>query len=585
MLTPVAASSDTSFSAYGQPGIVLSAQRGEVLLSSTGVDPRLLQEPSVASGSRLDMLSLSGQLQLAQGLSVVETIGALLSVSRNQGEPLADYADRITEVISKLSPTERLALQRALNQLMQGFTLRLLTEILKNPVGPDATRLALKLEAAAYLERDPVMRQVVTSYRQNAGAEAQPSASGRPGAGGASAAYPARQAASPGGNAMVASPAKGPHDAQHPLPQQNSSAISGETDREAGAATGVRTAAPMTLLNGRTSAPSKTPPAPVPLGTRVSNTDMLRQTAGSLSLPHSEAMSPLQAHATAPESAHQENAQPGPKSTAETALDDVTYDGPALARLVQVADDPVVASAAARPAGTSQAVQQMSVAAPLLMSLPEPVPAAWLSGLYADEGGASWPLANAAPQAVADTADPLAAHGLDGMAAGENDGLPHSLGAGPGAGTASTALPAAAAQNTGAQASAAPLTPAQQTAALQALAAQGLLLRDGLMPAYVPYPAPGGIEEKPKPLVPAIEPDDEHRERGRRSGGDPGTGEDGQEEQGSATSETMTAGDGDVMQEPVLFDERAAEQDTAHAVGAPAAGDDAQAYYQRMAGW
>jgi hypothetical protein len=585
MLTPVAASSDTSFSAYGQPGIVLSAQRGEVLLSSTSVDPRMLREPSVSSGSRLDLLSLSGQLQLAQGLSVVETIGALLSVSRNQGEPLTDYADRIAEVIAKLSPTERLSLQRALNQLMQGVTLRLLTEILKNPVGPDATRLALKLEAAAYLERDPVTRQVVTSYRQNAGVEAQPPASGRPAAGGAIAGASARQAAPPFDGAMGASPAETRDDAKLPLLRQNSD----ETEREGEAGTGGRSGAPLTLLNSRTSAQPAIPAAPAPANTPAAGADLLRQ-AATLSLTDPEETGLPQAVATAPETKAPAEPRPEEQDAADAALDDVTYDGPALARLVQAGGEPPIVSAATRAASASQQpVLPASASMPgaVLMTLPEPesVPVAWISGLYADEGGASWLLANAAPHAMADAADPLAARAFDGMAAGETERLGSGSGAGLGTGAASTPLPAAAAQNPSAQASAATMNPAQQAAALQALAAQGMLVRDGLMPAYVPYPAPGGIEEKPKPLVPAVEPDDEHRERRRRSGGDPGTGEDGQDEQRSAESETTMAGDGDVMQEPALFDERAAEQDIAHLATAPAIGDDAQAYYQRMAGW
>ena len=594
MLTPVAASSDTSFNAYGQQGIALSPQRVEVLLSSTGLNPRNSHEPSVSSGGRLDMLSLSGQLQLAQGLSVVETIGALLSVSRNQGEPLADYADRIAEVISKLSPTERLSLQRALNQLMQGFTLRLLTEILKNPVGPDATRLALKLEAAAYLERDPVARQVVTSYRLNAGAEAQSSAGSRPAVGSPVAASPARQAAPPFDAALGASPANGSNDAEHPLPGQNSDATSGETDREARAATDARNGTTMTRLNSQTSAQAGNPVAPILVGTELA--DVHPQTVDISSLPASEETSLPQTVATATERAPQEESQPHPENTAEAALDDVTYDGPALARLVQAVDEPAIASASVRPANAHQAVQQASgsIPAPVFMPLaaPEPVPVAWLSGLYTDEGGASWLLANSAPQVMADPALPVAARAFDGIAAGEAEGLGSDTGAsvgtsfgpGLGIGTASTPLPTAA-QTPSAQASAATLNPAQQAAALQALAAQGLLVREGVMPAYVPYPAPGGIDEKPKPLVPAVEPDDEHRERGRRSGRDPGNGEDGQDDQRPAESETTMAGDGEIALEPAVPDERPLEQTTDHQAAASVTADDAQAYYQRMAGW
>jgi hypothetical protein len=127
------------------------------------------------SGGRLEAMSLSGQLQLAQGASVfAETIGQLIKMPRGENESLAAYAARITEAVKALSPGEKLALQRLLNQVVNGLTLRLLAEVLKNPSGPGAARLALHMEMTQLSDHDLPAEAAVTSYRQTAGPQAVP---------------------------------------------------------------------------------------------------------------------------------------------------------------------------------------------------------------------------------------------------------------------------------------------------------------------------------------------------------------------------------------------------------------------------
>lgn len=127
-------------------------------------------EAETLAGGRLDILALAGQLSLARGLSVLaETIGKLLKIDRQEGEPLADYAQRLAEAIRALSPADRAALERSLNQIVKGISLRLLAEILKNPAGPEAAQLSLRMELAQFLGRDLAARAVASSYRQNAG--------------------------------------------------------------------------------------------------------------------------------------------------------------------------------------------------------------------------------------------------------------------------------------------------------------------------------------------------------------------------------------------------------------------------------
>ncbi len=126
----------------------------------------------IAAGptSSLDMLDLSGQLRLGQSLSVfAETLGSILQLPRREGEALADYSKRLAAAIDALSASDRIRLQAQLNQIMQGATLRLLAELLKDPSGPAAARLAAQIEIAQYHETDLAARNAVSFYRQNNG--------------------------------------------------------------------------------------------------------------------------------------------------------------------------------------------------------------------------------------------------------------------------------------------------------------------------------------------------------------------------------------------------------------------------------
>jgi hypothetical protein len=126
------------------------------------------------SGGRLGAMALSVQLQLAQGLSVfAETVGALLQLARGQNEGLDDYARRIATAVQALPPSEQAQLEKMLNQLVRGATLRLLADMLKDQAGPDAARLLASLETMQSAGKDMAATAAVTSYLQNDGPDAR----------------------------------------------------------------------------------------------------------------------------------------------------------------------------------------------------------------------------------------------------------------------------------------------------------------------------------------------------------------------------------------------------------------------------
>ncbi|MDO1580543.1 hypothetical protein [Rhizobium oryzicola] len=174
MLPPVAFASSASLSGHSQQHLLSAAIQADGSRTRSEYSANT-GNGEAGSSSRLNLLSLSGQLQLAQGLSVVaSTIGKLIRLDRREGESLSDYTERLSQAMASLTPEQRALLQKALNQILQGLSLRLLSEILRNPAGPDAAKVALQLELAAYAERDLAEQVVLTSYQENEGEISQP---------------------------------------------------------------------------------------------------------------------------------------------------------------------------------------------------------------------------------------------------------------------------------------------------------------------------------------------------------------------------------------------------------------------------
>lgn len=149
-----------------------TAVPAQIALGTASSNPSLPLPTNLLSGGRIDILSLSGQLQLAQGLSIfAEAVGGYLKISRREGESLVDYAHRLAEALKSLTASQRAVLEQSLAQLVRGITLRMLTDILNNPLGAEASRLNAYLETAQLTGRDPAARAVVSSYRQNAAAD------------------------------------------------------------------------------------------------------------------------------------------------------------------------------------------------------------------------------------------------------------------------------------------------------------------------------------------------------------------------------------------------------------------------------
>lgn len=184
MLTPVGATQSMQADPLSSARPIATTR--SIAASAEG-DPAISSRGGMLTGDRLNLLSLSGQLQLAYGSSIfAETIGQILQIPRNDGETLADYAERLTVTVQSMNADDIAALEKTLSQLVKGMSVSLLAEILKNPAGLDAARLILSLEAALVADSDQAENAAVSSYRQNEIASlpkdgATPSPATRPG--------------------------------------------------------------------------------------------------------------------------------------------------------------------------------------------------------------------------------------------------------------------------------------------------------------------------------------------------------------------------------------------------------------------
>ncbi|AYD03252.1 hypothetical protein [Neorhizobium sp. NCHU2750] len=174
MLPPVQAALSSNIDFQSQSQVAATRPRVDVASGTQQSDP---EKASAISSARSDAMSLSAQLKLAQGSSVfAETIGKLLKTPRQDGETLADYTSRLFNAVQVLKPAEVANIERLLNQIVQGISLRILAEVLREPTGAAAARLAVYIEMASSAEQDPAANAVVSSYQQNDGSEPPPAA-------------------------------------------------------------------------------------------------------------------------------------------------------------------------------------------------------------------------------------------------------------------------------------------------------------------------------------------------------------------------------------------------------------------------
>jgi hypothetical protein len=175
MLTPVRAASSSSFPSQGSAA-ALSAD-GIVRAAATAVAVNQVESPDLTSAvtAKLNIMLLAVRARMVEALlDVLNATGDAISQPRDDDEPDLAFAARLADAIQKMPAAKIEAVERQLAAQGHAIPLRLLAEALRNPAGPEATRIAAYLETIGYKDRDLATRAVVRSYGQNDGSPQRP---------------------------------------------------------------------------------------------------------------------------------------------------------------------------------------------------------------------------------------------------------------------------------------------------------------------------------------------------------------------------------------------------------------------------
>jgi hypothetical protein len=169
MLPPVTATTGSDITFGNLPAQQLAGPQNATVGKTSQIDGATAQSALFA---RASLASLSSELQFAQNITVLaDSIGKIMGVPKQVGESASTYVARLITTINDMAPPQKAILEAQIARILPGLTLEILTDTLKNPTGPQAARLALLLETAPHRGSDLAARAVVSSYRQNIGAE------------------------------------------------------------------------------------------------------------------------------------------------------------------------------------------------------------------------------------------------------------------------------------------------------------------------------------------------------------------------------------------------------------------------------
>lgn len=143
-------------------------QRGEPKEAVQPQASNLAPDNGSSLFAKAAVTSLASEYQLSRSTAVLaEALGKLMNLPRRDGEAIQTYVMRLTDALRALPAPQRLALEQQVSKVLQGLSLSMLAEILKQPTGPDAARLALLIELSRYKGTDLAAKAVVSSYQQN----------------------------------------------------------------------------------------------------------------------------------------------------------------------------------------------------------------------------------------------------------------------------------------------------------------------------------------------------------------------------------------------------------------------------------
>ena len=174
MLPPVRTISGSSGSYQNSASVSASAHlTGEASYPGHTADADRDVNPN--HSGKLNVLLLNGRDTVPESLSMVaDALGRAVNITRREGETPSAYVTRLAVALTVLPAALKADAEQELMKILRGVRLQLVIDAFLNPTGPEAARIVALLEMAGTTERDLAALTVLTSYRQNDGADIAP---------------------------------------------------------------------------------------------------------------------------------------------------------------------------------------------------------------------------------------------------------------------------------------------------------------------------------------------------------------------------------------------------------------------------
>ena len=168
MLSPIRSASNASLSSQGQTAAIVAGGLGRSVVAPTPVNAVEAADLNAAIAGKLNILLIAARQRMIEALlDIINATGRTIALQRGEGESDQAFATRVADAIRRMPDAEIDAVERQLSDDGHSLPLRMIAAALKDPTGPEATRVIAYLEIISYKDRDLAARAVVRSYRQN----------------------------------------------------------------------------------------------------------------------------------------------------------------------------------------------------------------------------------------------------------------------------------------------------------------------------------------------------------------------------------------------------------------------------------
>lgn len=168
MLSPIRSASNASLSSQGQTAAIVAGGIGRSVVAPTPVNAVEAAHLNAAIAGKLNILLIAARQRMIEALlDIINATGRTIALQRGKGESDQAFATRVADAIRRMPDAEIDAVERQLSDDGHSLPLRMIAAALKDPTGPEATRVIAYLEIVSYKDRDLAARAVVRSYRQN----------------------------------------------------------------------------------------------------------------------------------------------------------------------------------------------------------------------------------------------------------------------------------------------------------------------------------------------------------------------------------------------------------------------------------